>query len=55
MGRVCREMEKTVAVGNSCSFYRLVRNTGPRKSSVGCVVKESDGPLIHSKLSARHF
>lgn len=36
-------------MGNSPNLYRLIRNDGPRKPSVGNVNKESDGTLIPSQ------
>lgn len=43
----CWEIEKSAAIGNSRSVYRLIGNTYPRKPSVNNVIKESDGILTN--------
>lgn len=53
-------MQKIVAIGNNCRFYRLIRNTGPQKRDAIKNNRESDGPLIHFrehrlKQWAKHF
>lgn len=44
-------MEMPVAIGTRLNICRLIINAGPRKPSVGEVIDESDGTLIHSHVA----
>ena len=44
-----KEMEKAAAVGNTRQLFRLIKETGIKKSSVSETISEKDGTLICSQ------
>ncbi|CAH8658448.1 unnamed protein product [Schistosoma rodhaini] len=55
-----KEMEKAAAVGNTRQLFRLIKETGIKKSSVSETISEKDGTLICSQPKrlerwAEHF
>lgn len=49
VGRRCIEIEKDAAIGSRHNLYRLISNSALHMPSVGKVIKESEGTLIHSR------
>lgn len=43
-----RKVKKAVTIRNSRKFHLLIKSTGPRKTRVTMVIRESDGPQIYS-------